>query len=163
MRESDLKLHSRDATETRAIGAKLARAIAQARLTRPLKVALSGDLGAGKTTLVGGLLAELGQVEPVRSPTYTLVEPYRVANRDVYHCDLYRIETPEALEELGLRDLLVDATVMLVEWPDRAFGHLDPWDLEVRLEYSGDERTIEIAALTPPGRQVLEVPGLDWH
>lgn len=132
-----------------------------ARITSPLKVALSGDLGAGKTTFVAGLLAELGQSEPVRSPTYTLVEPYRVADRDVYHCDLYRIETPEALEELGLRELLVDAAVMLVEWPDRAFGRLDPWDVAVRLAYAGEERDIEIFCCTPVGQRVLAACGLD--
>jgi tRNA threonylcarbamoyladenosine biosynthesis protein TsaE len=109
--------HGADAM--RAFGARLARAVLAAPASQSLLVTLSGDLGAGKTTLVGGLLAELGHVGPVRSPTYTLIEPYRLQGRDIAHCDLYRLRHPDELDDLGLRDLQGTGSVLLVEWPER--------------------------------------------
>ena len=106
----------------RAFGARLARALLAAPANESLLVTLSGDLGAGKTTLVGGLLAELGHVGPVRSPTYTLIEPYRLQGRDITHCDLYRLRHPDELDDLGLRDLQGAGSVLLVEWPEKAGG-----------------------------------------
>ena len=146
---------ARNAEETRAVGAGLAAAIVAADLDGPLVVGLTGDLGAGKTTLVGGLLAALGHAGPVRSPTYTLVEPYRLAGRDVIHCDLYRLRDPGELEDLGLRDLMTSRSVLLVEWPERGGERLGKADLSLALGYLDDGRTVEFAAGSTYGQQVL--------
>jgi len=101
----------------RALGAALARALFAADSSQPLLVTLSGDLGAGKTTLVGGLLAALGHQGPARSPTYTLLEPYQFGDHDVVHCDFYRLRHPDELDDLGLRDLQRPGAILPVEWP----------------------------------------------
>lgn len=145
----------------RALGARLAVAIRAADPTEPLLIGLSGDLGAGKTTLVGGLLAALGHDGAVRSPTYTLIEPYRLASRDLYHCDLYRLRDPAELDDLGLRDLAVARSVLLVEWPERAADRLGRLDLALRLHYANEGRTIEVEACSEPGRRVSAALGLD--
>ena len=110
--------------ETRELGARLATALLGADEPGALVIGLTGDLGAGKTTLVGGLLAALGHDGAARSPTYTLIEPYRLAGRDVNHCDLYRLRHPSELDDLGLRDLATPRSLLLVEWPERAEGRL---------------------------------------
>ena len=146
--------HGADAM--RAFGARLARALNAAPAAVPLLVTLSGDLGAGKTTLVGGLLAELGHAGPARSPTYTLVEPYRLRNRDIVHCDLYRLRHPQELDDLGLRDMQGPGSVMLVEWPEKADGRLGLPDLALALDYAEpDARSIRLDAMTRAGEDVL--------
>lgn len=156
-----MKLRAASADATRAIGARLAAAIEAAGESGPLLIGLSGDLGAGKTTLVGGLLAALGHAGAVRSPTYTLIEPYRLGDRDVYHCDLYRLRDPAELEDLGLRDLLVDSSVLLVEWPERGSDRLPALDLSVQLEYLDDGRLVGLNARTPAGERVAARLRLD--
>ncbi len=147
---------ARGSDAMRAVGARLARALNAAPAAAPLLVTLSGDLGAGKTTLVGGLLAELGHVGPVRSPTYTLVEPYRLQGRDIVHCDLYRLRHPDELDDLGLRDMQGPGSVMLVEWPEKAAGRLGLPDLALALDYAEpDARDVRLDALTPAGEAVL--------
>ena len=147
--------HGADAM--RAFGARLARAVLAAPASPSLLVTLSGDLGAGKTTLVGGLLAELGHVGPVRSPTYTLIEPYRLQGRDIAHCDLYRLRHPDELDDLGLRDLQGTGSVLLVEWPEKAAGRLGTADLALALDYAGPEaRRLVVEAGSPAGHAVLE-------
>ena len=161
MRESGLRLTASDPDETRAIGARLAGVLLAADLRQPFIVGLTGDLGAGKTTLVGGLLAALGHEGPARSPTYSLIEPYRLAGRDVYHCDLYRLRDPEELEDLGLRDLLAGSSILLVEWPERAGDRLREADLHLHLEYTDAGRQVAVAARSEAGRQVLAALRLD--
>jgi tRNA threonylcarbamoyladenosine biosynthesis protein TsaE len=149
-------LFAASAEETRAIGARLAAAVVTADERAPLVIGLSGDLGAGKTTLVGGLLAELGHVGPVRSPTYTLVELYRLQGRDIVHCDLYRLRHPDELDDLGLRDMQGPGSMMLVEWPEQAAGRLGLPDLALALDYAEpDARDVRLDALTPAGEAVL--------
>jgi len=161
VRESALRLTAATAEEMRAIGARLAEALQRAELHEPFVLGLSGDLGAGKTTLVGGLLAALGHAGPVRSPTYSLIEPYRLAGRDVYHCDLYRLRDPQELEDLGLRDLLVACSWVLVEWPERAGDRLRESDLRLHLEYAVAGRHLAFTPATAAGRRVVAGLRLD--
>jgi tRNA threonylcarbamoyladenosine biosynthesis protein TsaE len=113
----------------RAIGAALDVAHA------PFIIALEGELGAGKTTLVGGILRAHGVAGPVRSPTYTLIEPYETGPRPIYHLDLYRLVDPSEMEPLGVRDLLSGAAVLLIEWPSRAAAALPAPDLNIDIDY----------------------------
>ena len=122
----------------RAIGAVLGRSLMECD-GGPIVIALEGELGAGKTTLVGGILTAFGVAGPVRSPTYTLVEPYEVA-RSIYHLDLYRLVDPRELEPLGMRDMLTGSAVLLIEWPSRAGSALPPTDLTILIEYEAVER-----------------------
>ena len=161
MREPAHRLIAADADATRAIGTRLAAALLAADTDEPLLIALSGELGSGKTTLVGGFLAALGHAGPVRSPTYSLVEPYRLAGRDVHHCDLYRLRDPAELDELGLRDLLVARSVLFVEWPERAGDRLRPADLSLVLSYGDEGRVIDVTASTAAGSEVLERMSLE--
>jgi tRNA threonylcarbamoyladenosine biosynthesis protein TsaE len=154
LRQSEINAALPDAAATRALGMELGTALLAAP-DAPTHVALSGELGSGKTTLVTGLLAAFGYPGIVRSPTYTLVEPYAFADREVLHCDLFRLESPDALDDLGLRDALVDGNVLLVEWPERAGGRLGVADLEIRLEYAGLARSATLRAATPRGSGLI--------
>lgn len=98
-------------------------------------VALEGELGAGKTTLVGGILRSYGVIGPVRSPTYTLIEPYETRGRSIYHLDLYRLNDPNEVEPLGIRDLLTGSALLLIEWPSRAAGAIPAADLWIDIAY----------------------------
>jgi tRNA threonylcarbamoyladenosine biosynthesis protein TsaE len=140
------------AEQTRAIGGRLAAALSRLPLDGAVTITLSGDLGSGKTTLVAGLLAALGHAGPVRSPTYTLIEPYRLAGLDLYHCDLYRLRHPDELDDLGLRELRIPGSVLLVEWPERAEGRLGSEDLALSLAYADAGRSVEIHATTAVGQ-----------
>lgn len=161
MRESTRRLTAADAAATRAIGARLAAALLAADPAEPLLVGLSGELGAGKTTLVGGLLEALGHAGPVRSPTYALIESYCLADRDVHHCDLYRLRDPDDLEDLGLRDLLTARSVLLVEWPERAGDRLRAPDVSLRLAYLAAGREVRLTASSAVGEALLERLGLE--
>ncbi|HXW10951.1 MAG TPA: tRNA (adenosine(37)-N6)-threonylcarbamoyltransferase complex ATPase subunit type 1 TsaE [Steroidobacteraceae bacterium] len=143
---------------TRELGARLAVAwqASEAAARVATLVTLSGDLGAGKTTFAAGLLQALGHAGPVRSPTYTLIEPYRFGARDVHHCDLYRLRHPQELDDLGLRDLRAAGSLLLVEWPEKAEGRLGAPDLAVTLRYAGDAaRELSVDARSEVGRDVL--------
>lgn len=119
-----------------------------AQLTAPSVVYLRGDLGAGKTTLVRGMLRGLGYNGKVKSPTYTLVEPYQIKPQTVYHFDLYRLNDPEELEHIGFRDYLQEAAIMLIEWPEKAAGFLPPPDLEITISIEDDGRSVEMKKAT---------------
>jgi tRNA threonylcarbamoyladenosine biosynthesis protein TsaE len=150
-----VRLTAANAAETRALGARLASALQDANEPGALVIGLSGDLGAGKTTLVSGLLARLGHDGAARSPTYTLVEPYRLAGRDVNHCDLYRLRDPSELDDLGLREMLEPRSLLLVEWPERAEGRLGIPDLSLQFGYLDDGRSVEITPSSEAGYRVL--------
>lgn len=115
---------------------------------------LDGDLGAGKSTLARALLRALGHAGPVPSPTYTLVEPYDIGGRNVYHIDLYRVGSEDELRYLGWHDL--EAGMRLVEWPDRAPSLVHSADISIRLDYVGDGRTAVLTGLSPRGCGWLE-------
>lgn len=139
----------RDAAATEALGAKLAQAL-PARAV----VHLHGDLGAGKSTLARALLRSLGVTGAIRSPTYTLVEPYALASGgQALHLDLYRIGDPGELEFLGLDP--AEARLWLVEWPERGRGALPGADLDVALAVEGAGRRCVLTALTAVGAQWL--------
>jgi tRNA threonylcarbamoyladenosine biosynthesis protein TsaE len=107
-------------------------------LSPPRMVLLRGDLGAGKTTLVKGIAAafEAAAEEDVTSPTFTLVHEYRGPRANLYHIDLYRIDTPRELETLGLDDLRSENSVLLIEWGEK-FPRIE-WDVEIDLERTGE-------------------------
>ena len=123
-----------------------------------LVIGIEGELGAGKTTLVGGILAGVGIAGPVRSPTYTLIEPYEAAGLQLYHIDLYRLSGAQEVEALGIRDLLDARAVLLIEWPSRAAGALPTADLSIAIEYQGgaQHRSLAAQAHSSAGDKLLE-------
>lgn len=116
-----------------ALASLLAKAV-----TAPAVVFLQGQLGAGKTTLTRAWLRALGYTGPVKSPTYTLVEPYTVNQQLIYHFDLYRLSDPEELEAMGFRDYL-DNSLCLIEWPQKGAGWLPQPALILSLEVLDDQ------------------------
>ena len=121
-----------------------------------LLIFLHGHLGAGKTTLVRGFLRACGHAGRVKSPTYTLVEPYSVAQRELFHLDLYRLSDAEELEWIGIRDLLSAENICLVEWPEQGAGILPEPDLHIYLQTQDSGRLIRIESATPRGERVLQ-------
>jgi tRNA threonylcarbamoyladenosine biosynthesis protein TsaE len=142
MREPGLSLALPDPAATEALGAALAAALPPGRAL----LTLAGELGAGKTTLTRGLLRALGVSGTIRSPTYTLVEPYETCIGEVLHLDLYRLSGPDELTELGFRDLAAQAALAIVEWPERAAGELAAAGLDVTLTLEGGGRHAAIRA-----------------
>ncbi len=138
-------------------GKAMGRALAGQR--RAL-VFLEGELGAGKTTLCRGILAALGHNGAVKSPTYTLVEPYDLGKYRLYHFDLYRMSDPEELEYMGIRDYLEDeqsarGNYCVVEWPERGTGILPAADIAVRIAVAGNGRRLLLESCTPIGDNLL--------
>ncbi|MGQ0697910.1 MAG: tRNA (adenosine(37)-N6)-threonylcarbamoyltransferase complex ATPase subunit type 1 TsaE [Panacagrimonas sp.] len=139
-------VHLADESATAALGASLASSF----LTVGGGVLyLHGDLGAGKTTLARGFLRAAGVAGTLRSPTYTLMEPYLAGTQAFLHLDLYRLVDPSEVEHLGLRDYPVESTIWLIEWPERGAGHLPPADVNVVLRHRELSRVAEIAVPGP--------------
>jgi tRNA threonylcarbamoyladenosine biosynthesis protein TsaE len=146
-----INLELADEAATMALGARLAAAL------RPgMVVYLQGDLGAGKTTLVRGVLRALGYEGRVKSPTYTLVESYVLSKYTLQHYDLYRMIDPREWLDAGFRDDCNISTLCLVEWPEKAAGLLPPADVRVKLSISVEGRKVSIHAESAKGKQSME-------
>jgi tRNA threonylcarbamoyladenosine biosynthesis protein TsaE len=152
----DVALSSEE--HTARIAATLAQALSAASL--PFVVFLRGELGAGKTTLVRGILRALGFEGRVKSPTYALVEVYVISGLNLYHFDFYRLKDPDEWHESGFRDALTDQAISLIEWPQKALGagvSLPPADLEIALSMgaTNDARHLTLHALSPQAIKLL--------
>lgn len=134
----DVQLRTSSVEATRAIGGALAEALASLPREAATLICLDGELGAGKTVLVGGLLSALGFTGTVKSPTFALLETYELADRELHHLDLYRLKNAGELESLGLQDLFRPAAVLLIEWAERAAAALPRPDLAIRIDYADD-------------------------
>ncbi|WIO75608.1 tRNA (adenosine(37)-N6)-threonylcarbamoyltransferase complex ATPase subunit type 1 TsaE [Porticoccaceae bacterium LTM1] len=123
-------------------------------------VFLDGDLGAGKTTISRGVLQSFGHQGAVKSPTYTLVEPYQFDGQTLYHFDLYRLADPEELEYIGIRDYFAESNALcLVEWPARGVGYLPTPDVKVAVTVSGEGRMLHCTAATERGQNIIKSLG----
>ena len=134
---------TRSAEETVALGRRLA-----AELHPPKVVVLTGDLGSGKTALIKGIVEgfKAAKVDDVTSPTFTLVHEFRGSEADVYHIDLYRVDTPRELETLGIDDLMGERSVLLIEWGEKFERFRRERDVEIRIERVGEnERRIRLS------------------
>lgn len=143
--------HLPDEAATLAFGAQLAQELAPG-----LTFYLEGDLGAGKTTLVRGMLRSLGYNGRVKSPTYTLAETYSLPAFELYHYDLYRMHDPREWLDAGFRDATEGNAVSLIEWPEKAAGWLPQPDVIIRLNIADDAREIECEAASARGARYLE-------
>ncbi len=127
------------AEETEAFGAKLFQVLPEKCL-----VFLLGDLGAGKTTLTRGFMRAAGHIGTVKSPTYNIVEEYKIENRLFFHFDLYRLADPEELEWIGIADYLQEKSVCFIEWPEKGEGYLSEPDVILSLTTSDNGRKLHI-------------------
>ena len=118
-------------------------------------VFLHGELGAGKTTLVRGFLRGLGYAGAVKSPTFTLVEPYEAGRRNIYHFDLYRLSDPEELDYLGSREYFDGRSICLVEWPEHGQGALAAPDITIHIAYHDSARHVSLTAHSDSGNALL--------
>lgn len=118
---------------------------------------LHGDLGAGKTSFVRGFLFALGYKGKVKSPTFTLLEPYQFAHQQIYHFDLYRIVDAEELHHIGISEYFTDESICFIEWPERGFPILPVADLDCYIEIVGNQRKFTMIAKTPRGEDIINI------
>lgn len=149
MNQKDVFLPNEAATV--ALGSKLGKLIPQGAV-----VFLDGTLGAGKTTFCRGVLNAFGYSGPVKSPTYTLVEPYELTGRTVYHFDLYRLGDPEELEYMGIRDYFSDSSLCLIEWFEKGEGVLPAPDILIKVVPTEEGRTASLYGVSENGKGWIE-------
>jgi tRNA threonylcarbamoyladenosine biosynthesis protein TsaE len=149
--EQILVCHSE--ADTRAYARRLAHRLAS---TASAFIALHGELGAGKTTLVRHLLHALGVTGRIKSPTFTLVEPYQAGPLSIWHFDFYRFDDPHEWIEAGLRDLFAGPGLKLAEWPEKATPYIPRADLAIKMEAMSDRsRRVQLSAATRLGQELL--------
>jgi len=141
-----------DASATLAAGAAIATG-----LRGGMVVGLTGELGAGKTTLVRGMLRGLGWTGSVKSPTYTLVEHYAISSLYFYHFDFYRFSEPDEWESTGFSEYFRPDAVCVIEWPERVAAWLPQIDISLTLEHAPGGRTLQFAARTEAGNECLAI------
>ncbi|WP_439256704.1 tRNA (adenosine(37)-N6)-threonylcarbamoyltransferase complex ATPase subunit type 1 TsaE [Lonepinella sp. BR2271] len=147
--------HLADEQATCQFGATLVKLIYNITGDNGFIIYLNGELGAGKTTLSRGMIQGLGHSGNVKSPTYTLVEEYHLADRHIYHFDLYRLNDPEELEFMGIRDYFTANTICLIEWAEKGNGTLHSADLLINLAYDENARRIELIANSSRGADII--------
>ena len=145
------EFHLTDEIATVVMGNRVADIIEQGAV-----IYLHGDLGAGKTTFTRGVVQGFGHTGKVKSPTYTLVEPYELERANVYHFDLYRLGDPEELEYMGIRDYFSADAICVVEWPEKGGEFIPVPDLDITLSYVGNERKIVINSASERGIAIVE-------
>ena len=138
--------------ETQELGKKLARCCSS--LQNPFVIYLIGDLGVGKTTLAQSFIQYFG-FKRVKSPTYSLVESYQNKNINIHHFDCYRLNNPEELEYIGIRDYLLENNLQLIEWPELGEGVIADSDLSIELSGDGDQRSVNIEFQSDIGKHIL--------
>jgi tRNA threonylcarbamoyladenosine biosynthesis protein TsaE len=116
-------------------------------LKAPCIIYLHGELGTGKTTLVRAFLRAKGVTGRIKSPTYTLIEPYDLPNETIFHFDLYRLNSAEELDSIGIDEYFTSSSICFIEWPEKAEGRLPPPDVECFLSYAGDERVLRLKSI----------------
>ena len=144
-----IKFELKSEKEMLGLGATLARLLKGEGV-----IHLSGGLGAGKTTLCRGILRAMGHSGAVKSPTFTLVEPYQISDSEVYHFDLYRLTDPSELEYIGIDEYFGKNKLCLIEWPEKAIGSLPKHDLEITIDVLGEKRIIDIRSNSQSGDKI---------
>lgn len=134
-----------------ALGAQLAGAIQDEAI-----IFLYGSLGAGKTTLTRGFLRQFGYTGKVKSPTYTLVEPYQFSTRSIFHFDLYRLHHPNELANIGIKDYFFPSAICLIEWPENGIGYLPQPDIACYIAFQDSGREVRFEACTPKGNAIIQ-------
>ncbi len=147
-----MKIYLKSEEETEAFGAKLYNEVQDKSL-----IFLMGNLGAGKTTLVRGFLRAAGYQGAVKSPTFTLVEEYLIGDRKFCHFDLYRLNDPEELEWIGIRDYFKEEAVCFIEWPDQGQGFLPEPDIIIKLEAKDEGRVLELNKPTEKDKNIKKL------
>ena len=136
-------------------GAQLAAVIGT--IDTPLLILMNGDLGAGKTTISRGILQGLGHQGAVKSPTYTLVEPYQLDLGKIYHFDLYRLMDPEELEHIGFSDYLSEAKLCIIEWPEKGGSYIPQPDISIDISVYQSGRHVTLNSATESGNRCINL------